>query len=156
MEHADFDYITSNEVLHDTSQILKPRRRISVSGAAEESMFVSTPGGYSGRWKSSTTPYMKEPMDCMAMREFNSVVFVGSARTGKTMGLLDGAITYICTSDPSDMLIVHMTEEAARRYSRLRVGRLIDNSPDLKKLLSTKQNDNNILSKFMCIFYEIC
>ena len=136
MECAKFEYITAAEIFSDTGALFNPARRVSVTEAAESSMFVSTPGGYSGRWKSETTPYMSEPMDCVAMRDYNSVIFVGSARTGKTMGLLEGSITYIYTCDPSDTLIVHMTEEAARRYSRMRIGRLLRNSPDLKKLLS--------------------
>lgn len=144
----DYDYISSDSVVADIGILFSPKRRITVSGAAEENMFVSTPGGYSGKWKSETTPYMKAPMDCVAKRKYNSVIFVGSARTGKTMGLLEGSITYILTSDPADTLVIHMTEEAARRYSRLRINRLIQNSPELKKLLSPIANDDNILSKF--------
>lgn len=148
LAHNEFDYISSNSIAENTGTIFKSQRRVSVVEAVESSMFVSTPGGHSGRWKASTTPYMAEPMNCLAMREFNSVIFAGPARTGKTMGLLDGAVAYIYTCDPSDTLIVHMTEAAARKYSRLRIARLLDNSPDLKVLLSTITNDNNILSKF--------
>lgn len=145
---GNFPYIGFNELAENTSEILRPRRRITVASAAEKSMFVSTPGGYSGRWRGVTTPYMVEPMNCVSMREYNSVIFVGSARTGKTMGLIEGSLTYIYTCDPSDTLVVHMTEEAARRYSRLRIKRLLNNSPDLKALLSPVAHDDNILSKF--------
>ena len=37
--------------------------------------------------------------------------FVGPARTGKTIGLIDGWVVYNVVCDPSDMLIIQMTEE---------------------------------------------
>jgi len=141
-------FASSIELAKDTGSIFNPQKRISVVEAAEESMFISTPGGYSGKWQAETTAYMAEPMNCAGKRKYNSVIFVGAARTGKTLSLLEGVITYIYTCDPADTLIVHMTEEAARRYSRMRVSRLLRNSPNLKKLLSPIANDDNILSKF--------
>lgn len=144
----EFNHIKAGDIVGDVGEIFRPKRRISVVNAAEASMYISTPGGYSGKWRSETTPYMAEPMNCMAMREYNSVIFVGAARTGKTLGLIEGGITYILTCDPADVLIVHMTEAAARKYSRMRVNRLLKNSPDLKALLSPITNDDNILSKF--------
>ncbi|MGD7702594.1 tail fiber protein [Escherichia coli] len=40
------------------------------------------------------TPYIIEPMNCLASREYDAVIFVGPARTGKTIGLIDGWIVY--------------------------------------------------------------
>ncbi|MDC8810097.1 phage terminase large subunit family protein, partial [Klebsiella pneumoniae] len=33
-------------------------------------------------------------MNCLASREYDAVVFVGPARTGKKIGLIDGWIVY--------------------------------------------------------------
>ncbi len=50
-------------------------------------------------------------MNCPASREYDAVIFVGPARTGKTIGLIDGWVIYNVICDPADMLIIQMTEE---------------------------------------------
>lgn len=50
-------------------------------------------------------------MNCLASREYDAVIFVGPARTGKTIGLIDGWVIYNVICDPADMLIIQMTEE---------------------------------------------
>ena len=135
-------------LLNDLGQVFKPKRRIEVATAVEENVMIATPGGYAGPWDRSTTPYMVEPMNLLSSREHHSIIFAGPARTGKTQGLIDGGIGYIVSSDPSDALVVHMTEEAARRYSRLRVKRMLSNSPNLRKMMSPLTNDDNVLGKY--------
>lgn len=61
---------------------------------------------------------MIEPMNCPASREYDAVVFVGPARTGKTIGLIDGWIVYNVVCDPADMLLIQMTEEKAREHPK--------------------------------------
>ena len=140
--------VLMSDILSDTGSVFQPPRRIRVSDAAEKAVMIATPGGYAGKWSGAQTPYMVEPMDMIASRDHSSVIFAGPARTGKTQGLLDCAIGYVITCDPSDMLVVHMTEEAARRYSRLRVKRMLNNSPMLKEKMSTVHHDDNVLGKY--------
>jgi len=144
----DLSYSSPYDALKDLGEIFRPPRRISVVDAVEKSVVIATPGGYSGKWASEQTPYMAEAMNLVSSRDYTSVVFVGPARTGKTQGLLDGSIGYIITSDPSDVLVIHMTEEAARRYSRLRIKRMLNNSPDLKEKMSAVHHDDNVLGKY--------
>ena len=138
----------SMDVVRDIAEIFRPPRRVSVSEAAEASVMIATPGGYAGKWAGDQTPYMIEPMNLINSREYESEIFAGPARTGKTQALLDCAIGYVVTCDPSDMLVVHMTEESARRYSRLRVKRMIANSPDLRDKMSKHSHDDNVLGKY--------
>lgn len=132
----------------DVGQIFEPPRRVAVADAVEENVMIATPGGYAGKWSGDQTPYMVEPMNLLSSREYGSVVFAGPARSGKTQAIIDGGIGYIVTCDPSDTLVVHMTEEAARRYSRLRVKRMLNNSPALKAKMSTHNHDDNVLGKY--------
>ncbi|WP_303719967.1 phage terminase large subunit family protein, partial [Pseudomonas aeruginosa] len=83
-------------------------------------------------------------MNCLAMREYDAVVFVGPARTGKTIGLVDGWVVYNIVCDPSDMLVVQMTEEKAREHSKKRLARTFRVSPEVAKRLSPLRNDNNV------------
>ncbi len=67
--------------------------------------------GNSVPWDPLVAPYVIEPMNCPASREYDAVIFVGPARTGKTIGLIDGWVIYNVICDPADMLIIQMTEE---------------------------------------------
>lgn len=88
-----------------------------------------------------------EPLDRLAGREYTGIVFVGPARTGKTMSLILGGITYIVTCAPGDTLVVQMSRETARDFSRTDLDRAIRNSPELKKRLSPRDKADNTFDK---------
>lgn len=98
-------------------------------------------------WDPELTPYIIEPMNCLASREYDAVIFVGPARTGKTIGLIDGWIVYTIVCDPSDMLVVQMTEDKAREHSKKRLDRTFRSSAAVKKRMSPRRNDNNVHDK---------
>lgn len=122
---------------------LMPPRRMSVAEGAADALVIAQPGTAEGPWSAEETPYMVEPMNMLASRRHEAVVFAGPARTGKTMGLLDGWMAHAVMNDPGDMLMVQMSQEKAREYSRTRIDRGLRNSPKLKAMLgSSKQDDN--------------
>jgi phage terminase large subunit GpA-like protein len=136
--------------LHDIAAsfgAFTPPKRVSVSQGAAESLYIKQPGGYTGPWSADETPYMVEPMDELASRSKEAVVFVGPARTGKTLGLLDGWMARNVTCDPGDMLIVQMTQDKARDYSKTRVDRAIRYSPALRERMSASGHDDNTHDK---------
>ncbi|HGT6612537.1 TPA: phage terminase large subunit family protein, partial [Escherichia coli] len=92
-------------------------------------------------------PYVIEPMNCLASREYDAVIFVGPARTGKTIGLIDGWVIYNVICDPADMLIIQMTEEKAREHSKKRLARTFRVSPEVVSRLSPNKNDNNVYDR---------
>lgn len=134
-------------IVRDAATAFRPPRRVSVSGGAEQALVIRQPGGYSGPWSPKETPYMVEPMDALASRRHESVCFVGPARTGKTMGLLDGWIARNVTCDPGDMLVVQMSQDKAREFSKTRVDRAIRHSPMIKDLMSRGSHDDNTHDK---------
>ncbi|HFI5721681.1 TPA: phage terminase large subunit family protein, partial [Escherichia coli] len=87
------------------------------------------------------------PMNCLASREYDAVIFVGPARTGKTIGLIDGWVIYNVICDPADMLIIQMTEEKAREHSKKRLARTFRVSPEVVSRLSPNKNDNNVYDR---------
>lgn len=125
----------------------RPPKRISVSQGAHESLFMRQPGGYVGPWAPDETPYMVEPMDMLASKRHEAVVFVGPARTGKTLGLLDGWFARNVVCDPGDMLILQMTQDKAREYSKTRIDRAIKHSPPVFELMSKTGHDDNTHDK---------
>lgn len=132
------------ETRRNMAGIIQAPRRMPVAEAVEKFMRVPMGAGNSVKWDPSVSPYVIEPMNCLASREYDAVVFVGPARTGKTIGLIDGWIVYNIVCDPSDMLVVQISEEKAREHSKKRLARTFRVSPDVAKRLSPRRNDNNV------------
>ncbi|MEI9881431.1 phage terminase large subunit family protein [Atlantibacter hermannii] len=131
-------------IRRDMPGILRAPRRMLVAEAVSKYMRVPMGAGNSVPWDPNLAPYVIEPMNCLASREYDAVVFVGPARTGKTIGLIDGWVVYNVVCDPSDMLIIQMTEEKAREHSKKRLDRTFRCSPEVKSRLSPRRNDNNV------------
>lgn len=138
---------TALSIVRSASEILRPPRRMSVSEAAHLYLRLNRPGGESGPWNPSRTPYMVAPMDRLADRRVEVVVFVGPARCGKTFALLVGWLAYILCCDPGDFLIVHMAENTARKFSKDELTRAHRHSPELKARLSPYASDDNVFDK---------
>lgn len=146
----DFDQAQFATALADVcsaAETFRPPRRVSVAEGAADALYIKQPGGYVGPWAAAETPYMVEPMNMLASRRHEGLVFVGPARTGKTMGLLDGWLSYCVTCDPGDMLVVQMTQDKAREFSKTRVDRALRHSPKLAALQSTSKQDDNTHDK---------
>ena len=124
-------------------QALKPPNRVSVSQGAKENLVIKQTGAAGGSWDPTETPYMVGPMDALASRKHEAVVFVGPARTGKTAGLLLGWLAHNVVNDPGDMLFIQMTKDEARKFSKTDVDRALRNSPSVRAMQSTRAVDSN-------------
>lgn len=140
-------FSSARNIGRDISSGYSPPRRMLISEAVKKYMRVPKGAGNSVPWDPGLTPYVVEPMNCLASREYDAVIFVGPARTGKTIGLIDGWIVYSIVCDPSDMLVVQMTEDKAREHSKKRLDRTFRSSPVVKKRMSPRRNDNNVHDK---------
>jgi len=96
-------------------EALRPPDRVRVSEGVARTLVIAQPGAPTSGWNADDTPYMVEPMDSLASRAHEAVVFVGPARTGKTMGLLLGWLAHNVVHDPGDMLFVQMTDHKQSR-----------------------------------------
>ncbi|MBY5117256.1 phage terminase large subunit family protein [Enterobacter cloacae] len=134
-------------IRRDVSGILRAPRRMPVADAVGTYMRVPMGAGNSVAWDPDLAPYVIEPMNCLASREYDAVVFVGPARTGKTIGLIDGWIVYNIVCDPADMLVIQVSEEKAREHSKKRLDRTFRCSPEVKNRLSPRRNDNNVYDR---------
>lgn len=125
----------------------RPPKRVPVSVGAANNLVIAQPGGATRRWSAEETPYMVEPTDMLASREHEAVVFVGPARTGKTAALIQGWMTHNVINDPGDMLIVQMSQEKARDFSKTDIERALKHSPNLNALRSTSGKEDNLHDK---------
>ncbi|HBD0344641.1 TPA: phage terminase large subunit family protein [Escherichia coli] len=138
---------TAKAARTDSGYILRAPRRMLVADAVAQYMRVPMGAGNSVPWDPLVAPYVIEPMNCLASREYDAVIFVGPARTGKTIGLIDGWVIYNVICDPADMLIIQMTEEKAREHSKKRLARTFRVSPEVVSRLSPNKNDNNVYDR---------
>ncbi|EFZ8631604.1 phage terminase large subunit family protein [Shigella boydii] len=138
---------TAKAARTDSGYILRAPRRMRLADAVAQYMRVPMGAGNSVPWDPLVAPYVIEPMNCLASREYDAVIFVGPARTGKTIGLIDGWVIYNVICDPADMLIIQMTEEKAREHSKKRLARTFRVSPEVVSRLSPNKNDNNVYDR---------
>ncbi len=134
---------TELSVRRATAVRVRAPRRVKPSAAAAAVLRTEK-----GPWRPELTPYLLEPLDHLSSREYRSVIFVGPARTGKTMTLILGGIAYIVTCAPGDMLVVQMSQDAARDFSRMDLDRALRHSPELASRLSPRARDDNTYDKF--------
>jgi phage terminase large subunit GpA-like protein len=136
-------FATAHSVAARTAELIRAPRRVRPSEAARQFLMTEK-----GAWNPALTPMLIEPLDVLGGREYTGVVFVGPSRTGKTMSLILGGITYIVTSAPGDTLVVQMSQDTARDFSRTDLDRALRNSPELASRLSPRARDDNTYDKF--------
>lgn len=134
-------------IVRSASEAFRPPRLVRVSDGAARALVIRQPGGYSGPWSAAETPYMVEPMDMLASRQHEAVCFVGPARSGKTMAMIDGGLAHCICHDPGDTLVVQMTQEKAREFSKTRIDRMIRHSPEIRGRMSLRGHDDNTHDK---------
>jgi len=120
-----------------------PPQATSVADGATQCLVIRQPGMAGGPWDPNETPYMVEPMNMLASRVHEAVAFAGPARTGKTAGMLLGAMAHFVCNDPGDILFIQMTQDKAREFSKTDVRRAVDYSPRLTSMLSSNASDRN-------------
>ncbi|ELH7803654.1 phage terminase large subunit family protein, partial [Escherichia coli] len=135
MNQVNESHSRASDIWREVASLFRPPSRLPVAEAIRRYMRVPRGANTSGPWESSLTPYMIDPINTLSAREYDAVVFVGPARTGKTEGLIDGWIVYGIICDPADMLVVQMTETKAREHSRTRLSRTFRHSPEVCKRL---------------------
>lgn len=139
---------TMEDIVSSVFSEMKPANRMTVTEAAEQFTRLGSGGGYSKPWSLEKTPYLKEPQDVFTSLDFTGEVFLGPARTGKTVSILN-IITHTVKTDPTDMLLVHMDRENARKWSNGDLNRyLISSTAVRSEQLTARQYDNTFDKTF--------
>ena len=116
-------------------------RRLSPESSAE-----------AGPWRTSRTPYLKEPMDAFTDPRVRRIVIVAGSQIGKTEAELN-CLAYLMDQDPGTVLFIHPTLEDAKKFSRLRVEPMIRDCPRLRRKVSNverggKKSETILQKKF--------
>lgn len=129
------------------ARICRPISRLTGSEWADE--FRVVPPGTSpepGKWRTSRTPYLKEPMDAATDRETEKVVLMFSSQLGKSEALL-GIMGYYADQEPSPQLMLQPTVEMAEAFSKERISPMFAYSPGLKGKLEEGKDEKGTSRK---------
>jgi len=140
---ARLRFASAADARRDAAELVRAPRRIAPSAAVADTLRNAQ-----GPWDPNISPMMVEPLDELGGRKYQGIVFVGSARSGKSFSLVMGGIAYMVTCAPADTLIVGMSQDHARDFSRGDLDRAIRNSPALAERLSKRPRDDNIYDKW--------
>lgn len=126
--------------LMTVSEWADARRMLSPKASAEH-----------GRWRTARTPYLREPMDAFSVTNpIEEIVLVFASQSGKSEGLVNNCAGYALDVAPGPLLIIQPTIDLAKRYSKMRIGPMIEATPTLaEKVKPSRSRDsgNTILMK---------
>ena len=130
---------------------LRPDPILTVSEWADRHRMLSKrASAEAGEWKTSRTPYLREPMDCLSARSpWERVALMFGAQLGKTE-CGNNWIGYTIHHSPGPMMAIMPTVEMAKRNSKQRIEPLIDETPALRLLVAeakSRESGNTILQK---------
>lgn len=138
-------YTDPRAALKQALPALHPGERISVTESAERYMRVNV----SGQWqpfRADVAPYMVEPTDMTASRQFRALVFAGPSQSGKTL-MLQTVACHAIMSDPGRVALFQMTRDAAALMEREKIGPVIYNSPKIRARLAHGRGSDTIFQK---------
>lgn len=130
---------------------LRPEPSLTVSEWADEHRLLSSKASAEpGPWRTSRTPYLREPMDCLSSSSpVQRVVMMFAAQTGKTESGSNW-LGYVIHHAPGPMLLVQPTVDMAKRLSKQRLESLIEETPVLRdriKPARSRDSGNTMFSK---------
>jgi phage terminase large subunit GpA-like protein len=135
------------DLIVSSSEAIRPMERLNAWQAAEKHWHLSGQGSKGGRYSIESTPYLREPMETLDSLEHTGMCFVGPARTGKSAMAL-GWICETVMCDPSDMMIINMTQNSAKDLSKSELTRMFNRNPELKSRLTPGRQNDNVHNKF--------
>lgn len=139
-----------NAVIARALSGMKPPDDLSVSEWADKKRRLSPEASAeTGHWRTSRTPYLKEPMDAFGDPKVRRIVIVSSSQVGKSEAI-NNMIGYVVDQDPGSILFVHPTTVDAKEYSKLRIAPMFRDCGSLKSKVAdpkSRTSNNTILQK---------
>lgn len=126
------------------SRGFKPEPHLYVDEWADNYRILSaTSSSEPGRYRTSRTPYMREPMRVLSPKDpTETVVIMAGAQVGKTE-VGNNWLGSIIHRTPGPVLYVQPTVETARRVSQQRITPMIEDTPVLRELVSEARSKDS-------------
>ena len=129
----------------------RPEPALAISEWADEHRVLGNRSGQAAlRWRTATTPYLREIMDALGPRSpARRVVFIKGSQLGGTEAG-NNWLGYIMHHCPGPILVLRPTVDEARRFSRQRLDPMIATTPVLQALVKearSRDGGNSLLIK---------
>jgi len=106
-------------MIRDLCQILKPPKKIATKDWVNQFRQISAKSSARpGKFRTSTTPYIEEILDCLDDPKYDLVVCMKSAQIGWTDGVINNYVARRIDIDPCPMIIMFPKEGAAKEYEK--------------------------------------
>lgn len=139
-----------NNTIKPALEYFKPPEKLTVDEWADKHRVLSPESSAEpGPWRTSRTPYLREPMRAFNDPKVNRITMVAGSQIGKSELELN-IIGYIIDQAPGSILYIQPNLEAARKFSRQRIAPMFRDSKRLKDKIrktKTKESGNTILQK---------
>ena len=115
---------------------VKPRERLTVSKWADSNrILTSISSNETGLWRTSRTPYLKEPMDCLSLASpISKVVLMFPAQVGKTECSLNW-LGYIMDHAAAPVMVVLPDLQVRDKWVKQRLEPMLKETTVLAKML---------------------
>lgn len=118
----------------------KPKSILTVSEWADRHRVLTTEtSSVPGNWRTSFTPYLREPMDTCGGVEYKHVVLMFASQTAKSE-CINNVAAYFIDQEPSPQMLVQPTLQTAKEYSQIRIGPMIKACPVLADKVIDEDN----------------
>lgn len=122
---------------------VRPPERITISESATRIRYLNNANSYVGPWDNSIAPYLMEPMDVLQSLDYTGMIFAGPARCGKS-DIFMNWLGDTATRDPADMMVIHMTKDSARDWSKSELQRMFRHSKKIGATVTPGRNNMNV------------
>lgn len=120
------------DYIQNALNAFKPPEKLTVSEWADKYRVLSEKDSAApGLWRTTRTPYLKEPMNAFNNKFVKDITFVAGTQLGKTV-MEQNMIGFAIAQDPGPMLIVYPTDKLAEFTSENRLQPMFELSPNLQ------------------------
>ena len=119
-------------------RVFRKRENITTSQYAEKYRRV-VEGSRSGKWYNITTPYLREPMDCLCLPYVRVIYMVFAPQTGKTQVAFN-FLCFIAENAPGPAMYI-MPNESKTKDMSSRIKAMLKATPRMNALLSDRSDD---------------
>lgn len=118
----------------------KPKSILTVSEWADRHRVLTTEtSSVPGNWRTSFTPYLREPMDMCGDPDYKHIVLMFGSQLGKSEAI-NNVSAYFIDQEPSPQMLVQPTLQTAKEYSQIRIGPMIKACPTLADKVIDEDN----------------
>lgn len=137
------------DLMNSTAELYKPTEQLDAARWAEKYRLIQDGAAIPGKFSFEQTPYMEEIMKAASDPKVHRISVVSAAQVGKSEMMIN-LIGYKMHMDPGPIIYMTPTVQMVEDFFAERVEPMIESTPVLKRLVSTRKSrdsQNKRLSK---------